>query len=70
MLAGGRNSQMKQNGFQDWQATLWPGVLAFGKQADALAKHGKSDLVSMAGTIQINQWTGQDGDPFPDDIPY
>ncbi|ASO09263.1 hypothetical protein DNU52_07485 [Salmonella enterica subsp. diarizonae] len=61
---------MKQNGFQDGQATLWPGVLAFGKQADALAKQGKGDLVSVAGTMQINQWTGQDGDPFPDDIPY
>lgn len=46
---------------QDGQATLWLGVLAFGKQADALAKHGKGDLVSVAGTMQINQWTGQDG---------
>lgn len=46
---------------QDGQATLWLGVLAFGKQADALAKHTKGDLVSVAGTMQINQWTGQDG---------
>lgn len=46
---------------QDGQATLWLGVLAFGKQADALAKHQKGDLVSVSGTMQINQWTGQDG---------
>ncbi|EDT6433214.1 single-stranded DNA-binding protein [Salmonella enterica subsp. enterica] len=52
---------MKQNGFQNWQATLWPGVLAFGKQADALARHQKGDLVSVAGQLQVNQWTGQDG---------
>ncbi|OIN37762.1 single-stranded DNA-binding protein [Salmonella enterica subsp. enterica serovar Sarajane] len=49
------------NSAQDGQATLWLGVLAFGKQADALAKHQKGDLVSVAGTMQISQWTGQDG---------
>ncbi|EAM3005877.1 single-stranded DNA-binding protein [Salmonella enterica] len=26
-----------------------------------LAKHTKGDLVSVAGIMQINQWTGQDG---------
>ncbi|EFS1346150.1 single-stranded DNA-binding protein [Salmonella enterica] len=49
------------NSAQDGQATLWLGVLAFGQQADALAKHQKGDLVSVSGTMQINQWTGQDG---------
>lgn len=48
---------------QDGQETLWLGVLAFGKQADALAKHQKGDLVSVAGTMQINQWTADDGSP-------
>nr|WP_236039775.1 single-stranded DNA-binding protein [Klebsiella michiganensis] len=37
------------------------GVIAFGKQADALANHRKGDLVSVAGNMQLNQWTGQDG---------
>lgn len=46
---------------QDGQATLWLGVLAFGRQADALVKHTKGDLVSVAGAMQGNQWTGQDG---------
>ncbi|MDX7158209.1 single-stranded DNA-binding protein [Klebsiella pasteurii] len=49
------------NAAADGQAAFWLGVIAFGKQADALAKHQKGDLVSVAGNMQINQWTGQDG---------
>lgn len=49
------------NAAEAGEATFWLGVIAFGKQADALAKHQKGDLVSVAGTMQINQWTGQDG---------
>ncbi|WP_085445729.1 single-stranded DNA-binding protein [Escherichia coli] len=47
---------------QDGQATLWLSVLAFGRQADALAKHHKGELVSVAGNMQISQWTGQNGE--------
>ena len=43
------------------EATMWLGVTAFGKQADALARHQKGDLVSLSGQLQVNQWTGQDG---------
>ncbi|MDU2306383.1 MAG: single-stranded DNA-binding protein [Klebsiella sp.] len=42
-------------------ATFWLGVIAFGKQGEALAKHRKGDLVSVAGNMQLNQWTGQYG---------
>ncbi|HFZ8993817.1 TPA: single-stranded DNA-binding protein [Citrobacter freundii] len=49
------------NAAEDGQATFWLGVLAFGKQAEALAKHQKGDLISVAGNMQLNQWTGQDG---------
>ncbi|WP_142630895.1 single-stranded DNA-binding protein [Raoultella planticola] len=49
------------NAAADGQATFWLGVIAFGKQADALAKHQKGDLVSVAGNMQLNQWTGQEG---------
>lgn len=49
------------NAAADGQATFWLGVIAFGKQADALAKHQKGELVSVAGNMQVNQWTGQDG---------
>ena len=49
------------NAAGDGQATFWLGVIAFGKKADTLAKHRKGDLVSVAGNMQLNQWTGQDG---------
>lgn len=46
---------------EDGQATMWLSVLAFGRQADALAKHHKGELVSVVGNMQITQWTGEDG---------
>lgn len=46
---------------QNGEATYWLGVVAFGKQAELLAKHQKGDLVSVAGNMQLNQWAGQDG---------
>ena len=47
---------------QDGQATLWLSVMAFGKQADFLAKHQKGDVASVSGTMQVSQWTGQNGE--------
>ena len=47
---------------QDGQATLWLSVIAFGKQADSLAKHQKGDVASVSGTMQVSQWTGQNGE--------
>ncbi|EPP1408409.1 single-stranded DNA-binding protein [Klebsiella oxytoca] len=49
------------NAVESGEATLWLGVIAFGKQAEALAKHRKGDLVSVAGNMQLNQWMRQDG---------
>lgn len=49
------------NAAEDGQATFWLGVIAFGKQAEALALHAKGDMVSVAGNMQLNRWTGQDG---------
>ncbi|EES6812404.1 single-stranded DNA-binding protein [Escherichia coli] len=46
---------------QDGQATLWLSVMAFGKQADQLAHHEKGNVISVSGTMQVSQWTGQDG---------
>lgn len=43
------------------EAPLWLGVIAFGKPADALARHRKGDMVSVSGNMQVNQWTMQDG---------
>ncbi|TBN98612.1 single-stranded DNA-binding protein [Salmonella enterica subsp. salamae serovar 13,22:z:-] len=47
---------------EDGQVTMWLSVLAFGRQADALAKHQKGELVSVAGNMQVSQWTGQNGE--------
>ncbi|CAD5861793.1 putative prophage single stranded DNA-binding protein [Escherichia coli] len=47
---------------QDGQATLWLSVLAFGKQADQLAGHEKGNVISVSGTMQVSQWTGQNGE--------
>ncbi|EOT6651707.1 single-stranded DNA-binding protein [Escherichia coli] len=47
---------------QDGRATLWLSVLAFGKQADQLAGHEKGNVISVSGTMQISQWTGQNGE--------
>ena len=46
---------------QDGTAPLWLGVVAFGRQAEALAKHQKGDMVSVSGNMQVNQWTDQTG---------
>ena len=46
---------------QNGEATYWLGVVAFGNQADTLAKHSKGDMISVAGNMQLNQWKGQDG---------
>ncbi|WP_312740837.1 single-stranded DNA-binding protein [Cedecea neteri] len=43
------------------ETTFWLGITAFGKQADLLARQQKGDLISVAGAMQVNQWTGQDG---------
>lgn len=51
------------NHSDDGQATFWLGVLAFGRVADSLARHRKGELVSVAGPLQANTWTGQDGSP-------
>lgn len=45
-----------------WLGEQQLSVLAFGRQADALAKHHKGELVSVAGNMQVSQWTGQNGE--------
>ncbi|MEQ9888240.1 single-stranded DNA-binding protein [Pectobacterium zantedeschiae] len=43
------------------EGTFWLAVTAFGKQADALAKHQKGDMVSVSGNMQLTQWTDGHG---------
>lgn len=40
----------------DGTATMWLSVLAFGRQAEALERHRKGELLSVAGNMQISQW--------------
>ncbi|KFC06142.1 putative single-stranded DNA-binding protein [Trabulsiella guamensis ATCC 49490] len=49
------------NSAEDGQATFWLCVLAFGKQAEALTKHVKGDIISVAGNMQMSHWTAKDG---------
>lgn len=41
---------------------LWLGVVAFGKVAEDLMRHGKGDLVSVSGRVQRNAWTTTSGE--------
>ncbi|HIC1788870.1 TPA: single-stranded DNA-binding protein [Escherichia coli] len=47
---------------EDGQAPLWLSVSAFGKRAEELARHRKGELVSVAGEMQMTQWTDQNGE--------
>jgi len=49
------------HGAECGEAPFWLAVVAFGKQAEALARHGKGEMISVSGVMQISQWTGQDG---------
>jgi len=39
--------------------TEWVTALAFGRLAEALAKHAKGDMVAVSGRFERNRWTGQ-----------
>lgn len=46
---------------RDAEATLWLRVVAFGRLAEQLAKHGKGDPLSVSGKLELNKWQAQDG---------
>lgn len=37
-------------------APLWIGVVSFDRVADDLLRHGKGDLLSVSGRVQLNRW--------------
>ena len=39
----------------DVQETLWVSVLAFGKQAEVLAKHAKGEMIAVTGRLTQNR---------------
>jgi len=49
-------------GGRDGEAvTLWVRVLAFGRLAEALAKHTKGETLAASGRLKLSRWTGEDG---------
>ena len=46
---------------RDSEATLWVRVVAFGRLADALAKHAKGETLSAAGRFELSRWTDAEG---------
>ncbi|MDK9605516.1 single-stranded DNA-binding protein [Lelliottia wanjuensis] len=46
---------------EDGSGVMWLDITAFGKQAEALARQQKGDLLSVSGTLQLRQWAGQNG---------
>ncbi len=41
--------------------TVWFGLVAFGRAAEALARHVKGDLVACMGGLTKNRYTARDG---------
>ena len=46
--------------------TLWLGVVAFGKQAELLARHEKGDVLTVTGRLELNVWTTKEGEQRKD----
>lgn len=42
--------------------TAWFSLVAFGKQADALLRHAKGDMLSAMGTLSRSHYTARTGD--------
>lgn len=43
------------------ERTLWLSLVAFGKQAELLARHKKGDMIRASGNMTANVWTDSAG---------
>jgi single stranded DNA-binding protein len=43
------------------EATVWFGIVAFSRTAEALCRHSKGDLLSVGGRLQVNRWRDNQG---------
>jgi single-strand DNA-binding protein len=43
------------------KTTLWLGLVAFGRLADDLLRHCKSDPISVTGRLEMRRWVTPDG---------
>lgn len=48
-------------GKEDDAPATWFGVVAFGRVAETLCRHGKGDLVSISGRLQLNTYRDREG---------
>lgn len=46
---------------RDVEAPEWFSLVAFGTIGEALAGHGKGDMVAVSGRLTKSVWTGRDG---------
>jgi len=44
------------------QETEWFAVVAFGRLAEAPARHQKGDMLAVSGALSRNRWTTKDGE--------
>ena len=53
--------EARERGADDAEATLWLGVVAFGRVAEDLARHRSGEQVSVSGRLQLSRFVT--GDP-------
>ena len=41
--------------------TVWVSLAAFGRAAEALARHAKGELIAVMGPLHLNRYTARDG---------
>ena len=46
---------------QSDQPPVWFSIIAFGRTAEALAKHRKGDLLSASGSLRMIRWEDREG---------
>ncbi|MGH8584640.1 MAG: single-stranded DNA-binding protein [Gammaproteobacteria bacterium] len=46
---------------RDAESPEWFSIVAFGSTGEALARHGKGDMVAVSGRLTKSAWTGKDG---------
>lgn len=54
------NFMLRVNQHDSDETVLCSGI-AFGEQAEKIARLGKDDPLSLVGSLKLSEWTGQDG---------
>ena len=54
--------EARERGADTSESTLWLSLVAFGRQADDLARHDAGDPVSASGRLQLSRYTTGEGE--------